>query len=75
MNTLAKKIIKITIYLIIMILTTSICLKAKSADSWKFIVYGDTRTNDSDHRSMLRSFTDNSPPSGQVFDHWVVSPD
>lgn len=74
MNALAKKIIKITIYLIIMILTTSICLKAKSADSWKFIVYGDTRTNDSDHRSMLRSFTDNSPPSGQVFDHWVVSP-
>ncbi|MGA1824579.1 MAG: hypothetical protein ACMUIP_07915, partial [bacterium] len=29
--------------------------------SWKFIIYGDTRSNDSAHRRVLRSITQNTP--------------
>lgn len=30
-------------------------------DSWKFIVYGDTRSSDDDHRDVLRTITERSP--------------
>jgi len=32
-----------------------------AAASWKFVVYGDTRTDDSAHRSVLRSIAQNTP--------------
>jgi predicted phosphodiesterase len=35
------------------------CSEAEAA--WKFVVYGDTRSNDSAHRSVLRSMAQNTP--------------
>jgi len=32
-----------------------------NAAPWKFVIYGDTRTNDSDHREVLQSIVKNTP--------------
>ncbi|MGA1871371.1 MAG: metallophosphoesterase [bacterium] len=33
----------------------------EEGEAWKFIIYGDTRTNDRAHRNVLRSITNNTP--------------
>ncbi len=61
MNHDTRYILKITIYLILMMLASAIALRGQASDNWKFIVYGDTRSNDRAHRSVLKSMTENTP--------------
>ena len=53
-------IIKVIICIIMIMLLVATLLDEQTSDSWKFIIYGDTRTNDDDHRSVLESISENT---------------
>ncbi len=53
-----RKILSIFYYLIVLLLSNFLPVQAQA---WKCVIYGDTRSNDSAHRSVLRAIVNNTP--------------
>ncbi len=47
--------------LITLLLYVAVSQTSATAQTWKWIAYGDTRSNDADHRSVLQSMVTNTP--------------
>jgi hypothetical protein len=54
----SKKRLLFSVALLFILLIGSV---SSQTPSWKFIVYGDTRTDDADHRKVLQSISENTP--------------